>query len=115
MKKLALFLSLLAFPAAADAAPGVGEKVYGAVLEPDTTEIEARYGRLTGGTADGEDGFVAEFSHSFGRRFYGAALLEFEKEAGGRRRLEAVGVEGILPLGRIDALGVDVAVYGEYE
>ena len=101
--------------APAFAAPGVGEKVYGATVERGVSEVEARYGRLVGDGADGEDGTVFELSHGFSDRFYGGLLFEFEREAGERRRLEAVGVEGIVALGHIDAIDSDVGVYGEYE
>ena len=101
--------------APAFAAPGVGEKVYGATVERGVSEVEARYGRLVGDEADGEDGTVFELSHGFSDRFYGGLLFEFEREAGERRRLEAVGVEGIVALGHIGAIDSDVAVYGEYE
>jgi hypothetical protein len=97
------------------AAPGVGESVYGAKIYPGEVEIEARYGQLDGGSADGEDGLVLEVAHAFSKRFYGAALLEFEREPGEKRRLEAIAFEGITPLGRIEALKLDTAVYGEYE
>lgn len=99
----------------ASAAPGLGEKVYGATVEKGVSEVEVRYGRLTGGDADGEDAAVTEFSHGFSDHLYGGVLLEFEREAGEQRRLEAVGLEGILALGRFDAIDTDVAVYGEYE
>ncbi len=100
---------------AASAAPGVGEKVYGATVEGGVTEIEARYGRLTGGAADGEDGLLLEVSHSFSDKLYTGVIAEFEREPGGKRKLEAVGFEAITPLGRIEALQLDVALYGEYE
>lgn len=106
---------LLTVPSAAYAAPGLDEVVYGATVEPGKSEIEARYGRLTGGVADGDDAFVLEAAHGFSSRFYGAALAIFEREPGSRRRLEALAVEGIFTLGRIKGLGVDAAVYGEVE
>ena len=96
------------------AAPGVGEKVYGATVEAGKTELEARYGRLSGGPADGEDGLVLEIAHGFSKHFYSAALFEFEREAGDSRRLAAIGLEGIVPIGRIDSLKLDVALYGEF-
>ena len=115
--KFALLIALLAFVATAPAvaAPGVGQKVYGATVEKGVTEVEARYGRLVGARADGEDGTVLELSHGFSDRFYGGVLIEFEREPRGRRRLEAMGVEGIIALGHINALDADVAIYGEYE
>lgn len=105
----------LAAAAPATAAPGVGSKVYGATVEAGVTEFEARYGRLTGDSADGEDGLVLEIAHGFSPRFYGALLAEFEREPGDGRRLEAVAAEAIVTLGHIDALGLDTAIYGEFE
>lgn len=114
MKRLALAISLSTVTAA-HAAPGVGEKVYGATIEAGQTELEARYGRLTGGAADGEDGLVLELSHAPSDKLYVALLGEFEREPPARRRLEALGVEVITPLARIDALQLDIALYGEFE
>jgi hypothetical protein len=110
---LAISGAFLAQPALA--APGVGENVYGAKIYPGEVEIEARYGQLNGGSADGEDGLVLELAHAFSKHFYGAALVEFEREPGQKRRLEAIAFEGITPLGRINALKLDTAVYAEYE
>lgn len=106
--------AILAAAAPATAAPGLGSKVYGATVEPGITEVEARYGRLVGDPADGEDGLVLEFAHGFSTHFYGAVLAEFEREPGSNRRLGAIAVEAIVPVGRIDPLGLDVALYGEY-
>lgn len=113
--KYALALAIVLLAPSALGAPGVGENVYGAKIYPGEVEIEARYGRLNGGTADGEDGLVLEFAHAFSKRFYGAVLAEFEREPGKRRRLEAIAFEGITPLGRIEALKLDTAFYAEYE
>ncbi len=97
-------LAALAFAQPALAAPGLGSKVYGATVKPGVTEFEARYGRLSGGSASGEDAMVFELAHGFSSRFYGALLAEFEREPGADRKLEAFAVEGIITLGRIDAL-----------
>lgn len=109
----ALAIGLGAVPAAA--APGVGEKVYGATIDAGLTEFEARYGQLEGGPDDGEDGLKLELAHGFSDKFYTAAIVELEKEPGQSRGVEAVSFEAITPLGRIDALKLDVAFYGEYE
>jgi hypothetical protein len=109
----AALASLPLIPAAAQ--PGLGEKVYSARLEPGASEVELRYGRLTGGPAAGEDAIVAEVAHSFGKHFHGGLKFEFEREPPGRRRLEAVGFEAMVPFGRIDAIGIDAGVYVEYE
>ena len=63
--KQVLFLApfLLAASAVVHAAPGLDDEVYGATVETGKTEIETRYGRLAGGSADGEDAFVLEAAH----------------------------------------------------
>jgi hypothetical protein len=62
-------LSLWLATAPALATPGVGDPVYGATVDTGMTEFEARYGRLTGGTANGEDGLLLEVEHGFSSRF----------------------------------------------
>ncbi len=111
----ALAAALMAAPMAAHAAPGMGSKVYGATINPGVTEVEARYGRLEGGADHGEDGLVLEVAHGFSSKFYAAALMEFEREPAGKRKLEAVSLEAITPIAHSDALKLDVALYGEYE
>ena len=113
-KVIAIAMASQLFAASAQAAPGVGEKIYGAEIEPGITELEARYGRLTGGPDDGEDGLVLEVAHSFSKQFYAALLGEFARDPGGNRKLEAIAVEGIVHLGKVEALGIDTAAYVEY-
>jgi hypothetical protein len=115
MNQFCLAVLIIASSAPAAAAPGIGEKVYEATIEPGVTEVEARYGRLTGGSATGEEGLVLEFSHAFGPRLYGGLLTELARDPGRGRRLEAVGLEAIAALGHVRALDLDVALYGEYE
>ncbi|MEQ7874542.1 hypothetical protein ABDK56_11115 [Sphingomonas sp. ASV193] len=95
--------------------PSLDEVVYGAKVEPGISELETRYGRLTGGPADGEDAFVIEASHGFSTRFYGAALAIVPLDPGGPRKLDAFALEGIAPLGPIKSLGIDTALYVELE
>lgn len=97
------------------AAPGLDEKVYGATVETGVSEVEVRYGRLVGGVAAGEDATVVELSHGFSDRLYAGVLLGFEREPGSSRQFQAVGAEGIVTLGHINAIDTDVAIYGEYE
>lgn len=112
MRRILITVAILAASAPAAAAPGIGESVYGATIEAGATELEARYGRLTGGTADGEDGLTLEASRGFSKHFYGAFLARLNRDAIGPRRLEEVAVEGIFTLGRVR--GVDLAGYVEY-
>lgn len=103
---------LVAAPASAQT--GLGQKVYGATLEPGVTELEARYGRVTGGEEDGAEAITLELAHHFSDRFYGAVLVETERAPIGPRRVGAVALEGIVHVGRIERLGLDAALYGEY-
>ena len=115
MRHIIIAASLLFLPAPALATPGVGDPVYGATVDKGVTEFETRYGRLTGGAADGEDGLVLEVEHGFSDRFAAALLLETGREPGGRRRADAIAVEAIYALGAIKPLALDVALYGEYK
>lgn len=101
--------------APAHAQPGLDEKVYGATVEKGVSEVELRFGRIVGKSKGSEDASVFELSHGFSDRFYGGVLLGFERESGDRRRLQAIGAEGIVTLGHLAAIDTDVAVYGEYE
>lgn len=112
---LGVMCVLLTVPSIANAAPGLDSVVYGATVEAGKTEIEARYGRLTGRSADGQDAFVLEAAHGFSPRFYGAVLATFGREPVNSRRLEALALEGIFTLGHIKSLDLDTAVYVEAE
>lgn len=99
----------------AEAAPGVGDPIYGATLEKGVTEFEARYGRLTGGSDSGEDGLVLEAEHDLSSRFSAAALVETSRSPGSARRVEALAVEGVYTLGHIRPLALDTAIYAEFK
>ena len=117
MKNLVLLVTAAAALAAtpAAAAPGLGGKVYGARIEKGVTEVEMRYGRLSGDAADGEDAAVLELSHAFTDNFLAGVLVETEREPHESRKVEAYSIKTIGHIGRIDSLGLDVALYGEYE
>lgn len=110
-----LTVILAVTPSAAYAAPGLDNVVYGATVEAGKSELEMRYGRLTGGSADGEDSLVFEAARGFSSRFYGAVRASFERVPGNSRRLEALALEGVVTLGRIRSLDLDTAVYIEAE
>jgi hypothetical protein len=112
-KSWLLAVALFATPSTAIAAPGLDDVVYGATVEPGKTEIETRYGRLTGGPAGGEDAFVLEVAHGFSQHFYGAALATFERDPGASRRLQTLALEGIFAFGHIQSLDLDTAAYVE--
>ena len=114
MKKLLISAAcFLALPAAAQAAPGLGDEVYGAEAKSGETEVEARYGALAGGPDDGEDAFKLEAGYAVNDRLRIAVLGEFERSPIGPRKFSAAGVEAIYRLGKV--AGIGVAIYGEYE
>lgn len=93
--------------------PGMGGEVYGATVEKGETEIEARYGRLTGGANPGEDVLKLEAAYGISDRLRIGVIGEFGKEPGNSRQLNAASIEAIYALGK--AGGINFAVYGEYE
>lgn len=109
---LAALFAVIFSPTRALAAPGVGAEVYGATIAKGELEIEARYGRLTGGANDGEDGVTFELAYAPSSRFRFAVLAEFERDAGAPRKAHALAVEAIATFGRVG--GIDVAGYAEY-
>lgn len=95
------------------AAPGLGEEVYGATVEPKEIELEIRSGILAGGADAGENNFRLEAGYGVNGHLRVATVLEFEKEPGQSRKAEALGFEAVYNVARIG--GIDVALYGEYE
>lgn len=95
------------------AAPGLGDEVYGATVEPGEIELEARSGILVDGPDAGENNFRLEAGYGISGHTRIALVAEFEKEPGASRKLEAVSIEAIQNVARIG--GVDLALYGEYE
>jgi len=107
----ALALGIAAAPALA--APGIGEEVYGATVEPGEVELEARFGQLAGGDAGGENNFRLEAGYGVNGHLRVATVAEFEREAPDSSHLTHVGIEAVYNLARVG--GIDVAAYGEYE
>ena len=111
MLSMVLLVMTAATPALAS--PGVGDPVYGATVTKGLTEFEVRYGRLTGGIANGDDGLVFEAEHGFTPRLSVAVLVETGRSLGGPRRADAIAVEAVRTLGRFAPLALDTAVYVE--
>ena len=55
--------SALTISSPAQAAPGLGQEVYGATVEEGEVELESRYDRLTGGPSAGESGGLWRVLH----------------------------------------------------
>jgi hypothetical protein len=94
------------------ATPGLGGEVYGATVDKGELEFEAIYGRLSGGTGDGEEVLKIESSYAVSDRLLFGLVGEFEKKPGQPRRAEELAVEAIYHLGKTG--GIDFALYGEY-
>jgi len=110
----ALALGLGVRGAAADS-PGLSNKVYDPYVRNGVTEVELRGGRLTGGPLDGEQAAVVELERGINDRLSLAVVGEFEQHAGEAGKLDSVGLEGVVYIGQIPGLGVDVGGYLEYE
>lgn len=110
---IAFAAAILALPAPALAAPGAGDEVYGATVEPHAFEFEARYGALEGGADNGEDVLSLEASHGVTRNLEFALVGEFEKAPGESRRFDSIGFEAVYALGETG--GIAFGLYGEYE
>lgn len=104
--------SALTISSPAQAAPGLGQEVYGATVEEGEVELESRYDRLTGGPSAGEDVLKLEAAYSVSDRLRIGVTTHLAREPGLNRKVEEVGFEAIYHLGRVG--GIDVALYGEY-
>jgi hypothetical protein len=101
--------------AAAADTPGLSNKVYDPYVRNGVIELELRGGRLTGGPLNGEQAAVVELERGINDRLSLAVVGEFEQHAGEARKLDSIGIEGVVYIGQIPGLGVDVGGYLEYE
>ncbi|MFO1256475.1 MAG: hypothetical protein U1E37_12530 [Sphingomonadaceae bacterium] len=111
-KSLPILLASALLPTVARAAPGSGQEVYPATIDPGEIEAGMRYDTLRGGSDAGEDVIQLELSHGFSSSFWAGLNAEFGREPGLPREAETLGFEAVYRVGRI--AGIDVAVYGEY-
>ncbi|MDB5474801.1 MAG: hypothetical protein JWP49_312 [Phenylobacterium sp.] len=112
---LAAVAAAIAWAGTAQARPGLANQVYSPYPLNGVTEVEVRGGRTLGGSAAGDSAAVVELEHGFSDRLSLAVLAEFEDQPGDRRKLDSVGVEGVVYLGQLPGVGVDVGGYLEYE
>lgn len=98
----------------ASAEPGLANKVYGPYVKKGVTEVELRYGRLSGGRQDGRQAAVLEVEHGLNDSVSLGVLGEFEDHAGEDPEIEALAIESVVYLGQIPGIGVDVGGYVEY-
>ena len=101
--------------AAAGNQPGLSNKVYDPYVKNGVTELELRSGRLAGGPLNGEQAAVVELERGINDRLSLAIIGEFEQHAGETSKLDSIGIEGVVYLGQVPGLGIDVGAYFEYE
>lgn len=97
------------------AEPGLGSKVYHPYVRNGVTELEVRSASLTGGPSNGDTTAVVELEKGLNDRVSLALLGEFEKHPREASKLDSVGLESVIYLGQIPRLGIDTALYLEYE
>ena len=109
----AIALTLAAF-GVARADPRLDEKVYDPYILNGVAEFEARNAQELGGPLGGETTTVLEAEYGVNDRFSLSLVGTIERPGGETSRLAGVGLEGVVYLGRIPAVGVDSGLYLEY-
>ena len=108
----AIALTLAAF-GVARADPRLDEKVYDPYILNGVAEFEARNAQELGGPLGGETTTVLEAEYGVNDRFSLSLVGTIERPAGETNRLAGIGLEGVVYLGRIPAVGVDSGLYLE--
>lgn len=104
---------LAALPAQALASPGRGDDADGATVERGAIDSSLIYDRLTGGPQDGVDLLQIGATYGATDRLRLGMQASFEREPGSARRVDTVGAEALLNVGRVGPF--DIAVYGTYD
>ncbi|WP_095011254.1 hypothetical protein [Tsuneonella mangrovi] len=112
-KMIAAAAFAAAWPSLAHADPGQAGEVYGATVTAGQTELEARYGELDGGSADGRSKLKLEGAYGVNDRLRLGLVGEVERTPGTSSEFTSLGFEAIYSLGKVGP--VDIALYGEYE
>ena len=110
----AIALTLAAF-GVARADPRLDEKVYDPYILNGVAEFEARNAQELGGPLGGETTTVLEAEYGLNDRLSLALVGSIERPAGHASRLAGVGLEGVIYVGQIPAVGVDTGLYLEYK
>ena len=99
---------------AALADPRLDEKVYSPYVQNHVAELELRRGQEIGGPLGGERTDVIEAEYGLNDRLSLALVGNIGRAPNETAHLNGLGVEGILYLGQIPRIGVDVGLYLEY-
>jgi hypothetical protein len=99
---------------AAFADPRLDEKVYSPYIENGMTEFEVRTARQVGGAGEGQATTVVEGEYGLNDRVSLAVVGGIDTARGAGSHFNSIGVEGVVYLGQIPAVGVDTGLYLEY-
>ena len=106
--------TILASAALAD--PRLDEKVYSPYVQNHVLELELNWGQEIGhGEEHGARTFVTEVEAGLNDRVSLAVLGQVERAPGEAERLTGAGLEGIVYIGQVPKLGVDVGAYLEWK
>ncbi len=105
---------LIALAGVARADPRLDERVYDPFVLNGSAELEVRHGSEFGGALGGAATTVIETEYGVNDHLKLAAVAAIHGEPGQSTRLAALGVEAIVYLGQIPAVGVDTGLYLEY-
>ena len=100
---------------AARADPRLDEKVYDPYVEKGVAAFEARDAQELGGPLGGEATTVLEGEYGLSDRLSLALVGAIARGPGRPGGPTSIGIEGVAYLGRIPGIGVDAALYLEYE
>jgi hypothetical protein len=110
----AVIFAALAVARAAAADPRLDEKVYTPYVENGVGELETRYASQAGGPSGGQSATVIEGEYGLGDRLSLAVVGTIGRDPGDGTRLSGIGLESVIYLGQIPAVGVDAGAYLEY-
>ena len=94
------------------------EKVYSPLVDEDgdgDAELELRQGADIGKAQDGAAGGVAEFEKALSRKFSLAGLAFWSRDPGKAAKIDELGVESVINLGRLPGTGIDYGTYVELD
>jgi hypothetical protein len=100
---------------AALADPRLDEKVYAPYVERGVAELEWRRAEEVGGRQAGVRTDVVEIEYGLTDAISLAIVGDLESAPGVAGALNGIGVEGVVYLGQIPRLGVDIGAYLEYK
>jgi hypothetical protein len=94
--------------------PRLDEKVYSPYVQNRIAELELRRGQEVGGPLGGERTDVIETEYGLNDRLSLALVANIERAPNETSHMTGLGLEGVVYLGQVPKLGVDIGLYLEY-